>query len=437
MNPNKSQNKITLNPRRRVAIVASKRIPFVKSGTHYEGLALAELLTPALNALVRDLKLEGQRLGEVAVGALLKSPSERGLARDCVLGTPLDPHTPGLDLERACGSGLEAVIAVANKIALGQIESGIGAGVDTNSNLPLLFSKPLADVFKSFYKSGFSGSALRSLSKLRPADFAPTLPRVIEKRTGLSMGQHCELMAQEWQSSRQAQDQIAFRSHQNASKAYAEHFYDDLVLEFGGRKQDSILRADTTLEKLAKLKTAFEKSEKGTLTAGNSTALTDGAAAVFLASEDYASKHQLPILGYFVDARVWAVDFVKGHEGLLMAPTYAVAELLKMHSLSFDDFKHFEIHEAFAAQVDCTLKAWEDQKYCREKLGLSQALGKIPIEKTNVVGSSLALGHPFSATGARITGALAKLLKGHRGELGLISICTAGGMGVAAIIEGA
>lgn len=424
------------NSNNRVAIVASKRIPFAKSGTLYSDIPLVELITPVLNALVKDLKLEGKRLGEVAIGALLKSPSERGLARDAVLGTSLDPHTPALDLERACGSGLEAVIAVANKIALGQIECGIAGGVDTNSNLPLLFSKNLSQIVKSFYKNGLSPLSLSTLRSLKAKDFAPELPRVVEKRSGLSMGEHCELMAKEWKVSQSEQDQIAYESHTKAAAAYKAGFYDDLVLEFMGAKRDLILREDTSIEKLSKLKPAFDKSGSGTLTAGNSTALTDGAAAVFLASEDYARKNNLPILAYFVDARVWAVDFVGG-EGLLMAPTYSVAELFKAHQLAFHDFKYIEIHEAFAAQVLCTLKAWDDLDYCKSKLKLESTLGSLDRERINVMGSSLALGHPFSATGARITGTLAKLLESKPGERGLISICTAGGMGVAAILEGA
>lgn len=423
--------------RRRVAIVASKRIPFVKSGTFYNKVSLSELMTPVLNSLVSDLKLSGERLGEVAIGALLKSPSERGLARDCVLGTELDPHTPAFDLERACGTGLDAVIAIANKIALGQIESGIAGGVDTNSNLPLLFSEKLADVFKAFNADGLSVKAAKTLQKLKPKDFLPVLPRVVEKRTGLSMGEHCELMVKEWGISREAQDQLAYESHHKAAKAYEEKFFDTMLVEFKGLKRDSILRADTSMEKLAKLKPAFDKSDFGTLTAGNSTALTDGAAAVFLASEDYARRKGLPILAYFSDARAWGVDFVKAKEGLLMAPTYAVAELLQKHELKFGDFSFLEIHEAFAGQVLCTLKAWKDDKYCFDYLGLTQALGEVPRDKMNVVGSSLAFGHPFSATGARITGTLAQLLNAKPGELGLISICTAGGMGVAAILEGA
>ncbi|MEZ4816210.1 MAG: acetyl-CoA C-acetyltransferase [Bdellovibrionota bacterium] len=414
--------------RRRVAIVASKRIPFVKSGTYYNKITLSELLTPVFDSLVHTLNLSGKRLGEVVVGSLLKSPSERGLARDCVLGTTLDPHTPAFDLERACGSGLEAVTAVANKIALGQIECGMAGGVDTNSNLPLLFSDNLAQVFKNFYSKGLSAQSILDLKSLRPKDFLPELPRVVEKRTGLSMGEHCELMAKEWSVTRESQDELALESHKKAAEAYASGFYKDLVIEFKGLNRDSILREDTSLDKLLKLKTAFDKTETGTLTAGNSTALSDGAAAVFLASEEYAQKNNLPILAYFADVRAWGVDFVSGKEGLLMAPTYAVADLLKAHELSFSDFKFIEIHEAFAAQVLCTLKAWETDPF---------NLGPIDRSRLNTVGSSLALGHPFSATGARISGTLAKLLSHNPGELGLISICTAGGMGVAAILEGA
>lgn len=432
-----SKKKINVPDRRRVALVASKRIPFVKSGTHYNNIALVDLMTPVLQALISDLNLAGERLGEVAIGALLKSPSERGLARDCVLSTSLDPHTPAFDLERACGTGLEAVIAVANKIALGQIEAGIAGGVDTNSNLPLLFSQKLADVFKAFHSKGLSLDAVKEITQLKAKDFLPELPRVVEKRTGLSMGEHCELMAKEWDISQAEQDKLAYESHSKAAKAYKENFFSDLVIEFKGLQRDTIVREDTSLEKLSRLKAAFDKSGNGSLTAGNSTALTDGAAAVFLASEEYAEQKGLPILAYFVDARVWGVDFVQGKEGLLMAPTYAVADLLRKYELGFDDFKFIEIHEAFAAQVLCTLKAWENDKYCAEKLSLLKALGPIPREKMNVLGSSLALGHPFSATGARISGTLAKLLQKQSGELGLISICTAGGMGVAAIIEGA
>lgn len=432
-----SAKQLKIPERRRVAIVASKRIPFVKSGTHYNKVSLAELMSPVLNSLVSDLDLTGERLGEVAIGALLKSPSERGLARDCVLSTTLDPHTPAFDLERACGTGLEAVISVANKIALGQIECGIGGGVDTNSNLPLLFSEKLADAFKAFHSKGLSPASIKVLTHLKPKDFLPELPRVVEKRTGLSMGEHCELMAKEWDVGQAEQDQLAYESHKNAAQAYKNNFYDDLVVPFKGLSRDAILREDTSIEKLSRLKAAFDKTGNGTLTAGNSTALSDGAAAVFLASEEYAKQKDLPILAYFVDARAWGVDFVKSEEGLLMAPTYAVADLMRKHELQFSDFSFLEIHEAFAAQVLCTLKAWEDTKYCAEKLGLLQALGSVPRERMNTVGSSLALGHPFSATGARITGTLAKLLHSKKGELGLISICTAGGMGVAAIIEGA
>ncbi len=428
---------LKLPVRRRVAIVGSKRIPFVKSGTNYQGVPLRDLMSPVLHALVEDFQLSGRRLGEVAIGSLIKSPSERGLARECVLSTTLDPHTPALDLERACGTGLEAVIAVANKISLGQIDCGIGGGVDTNSNVPLLYSKELADVFKDFFKNGFSLKALKATSKLRPGSFVPDFPRVVERRTGLSMGEHTERMVKEWKVSRQDQDQLAADSHRNAALSYSEGFQKDLLVPFKGLERDGILRPDTTVEKLAKLKPAFDRGPEGTLTAGNSTALTDGAAAVFLASEDYAKKNNLPILAYFMDARVWAVDFVEGQEGLLMAPTYAVADLFEAHNLDFNDFTNIEVHEAFAAQVLCTLKAWEDDKYCQSKLKLKSPLGVLPRDIMNVKGSSLAFGHPFSATGARITGSLAKLLHQKPGELGLISICTAGGMGVAAILEGA
>jgi acetyl-CoA C-acetyltransferase len=374
-------------------------------------------------------------LGEVALGAVLKHSSDWNLGREAALSSGLSPLTPGITMQRACGTGLDTVVDVANKIALGQIDAGVGGGSDTTSDVPIVVGKRLrrrlldANMARSF------GQRLKAFKGFKFREFKPEFPGVGEPRTGKSMGEHCELMAKEWKIPREAQDQLAMESHRKAAAAYERGFYADLVAPFRGLERDNILRPDTSLEKLATLKPAFDKtSGQGTLTAGNSTPLTDGASVALLGSEEWAAARGLEVQAYLVDAQVAAVDFVHG-EGLLMAPAWAVATLLKRNGLTLQDFDFYEIHEAFAAQVLCTLKAWEDEEFCRTKLGADKALGSIDRSKLNVVGSSLALGHPFAATGARIVATAAKLLKEKgRGRV-LISICTAGGMGVAAIVE--
>jgi len=419
---------------RPVYIAGSARTPFVKSLTTYKEVTTQELMTAALQALVKKMGLAHQQLGDVGLGALINSSENWNLARECVLGTDLSPLTPAYTLQRACGTSLETVLQIALKISNYQIETGIGAGVDTNSDLPILFPRSFVRKLIHLRQAKNWNEKFKVLASFRLNDFKPTYPSVVEPRTKLSMGQHCEKMVQEWQITRAAQDALALKSHQNAILAYQSGFLDDLVDEFHGLKRDTIPREETSLEKLAKLKTAFETSDKGTLTAGNSSPLTDGAAAVFLTSEDAARQFHYPMLARFVDAAVSAVDFVQG-EGLLMAPTIAVSDLLKRHQLTLQDFDFYEIHEAFAGQVLCTLKAWESADYCKRILKRDAPLGAIDPMKLNVKGGSVALGHPFAATGARIVGTLAKLLHEKGSGRGLISICTAGGMGVAAILE--
>ena len=353
---------------------------------------------------------------------------------ECVLGTDLDPHTPGYTLQRACGTSLETTLQIALKISNYQMDQGIGGGVDTNSDLPMLLPKSFAAKLLNLKKAKTIADKMKILSYLRPADFKIVTPGVTEPRTGLSMGQHCEKMVQEWGITREEQDALSLKSHQNAVSAYQAGFFDDLIIEWQGIKRDGTVRADTSLEQLARLKPAFDFTGKGTLTAGNSSPLTDGAAAVFLTTEDYAQSRNLPLLARFVDAQVAAIDFVHT-EGLLMAPTIAVSKLIQRNNLTLQDFDFYEIHEAFAGQVLCTLKAWESAEYCKRKLKRDQPLGAIDRSKLNVKGSSLAIGHPFAATGARIVGSLAKMLHQKGSGRGLISICTAGGMGVAAILE--
>ena len=421
---------------RRVAILGGIRIPFCRNNTAYYDLGNLGLSTLVLGGLVEKFQLQGQTLGEVAMGAVLKHSSDFNLAREATLSSGLSPYTPGITITRACGTGLDALITVANKIALGQIEAGIGGGSDTTSDVPIAVNKKLRRRLLDLNRARSLGERIKAALKgFSFGEFKPEFPGVAEPRTGKSMGQSCEDMAKQWQIPREAQDQLAFESHRKAAAAYERGFYSDLVMPIRGLERDNILRPDTSLEKLATLKPAFDKrSGKGTLTAGNSTNLSDGASAALLSSEDWAKANGKEIQAYLVDAQVAAVDFVGG-DGLLMAPAWAVAQLLKRNNLKLQDFDFYEIHEAFAAQVLCTLKAWESEEFCKTKLGLDGALGAIDRSKLNVVGSSLALGHPFAATGARIVATAAKLLKEKGRGRALISICTAGGMGVAAIVE--
>lgn len=418
----------------RVCIVKGKRIPFMRSSTKYMGIPLAELMRPAMDALVKELHLEGKELGEVIVGAVNKHAYDFALAREVVMNSTLSPHTPATDIQKACGTSLEAAIMLANKIALGQIECGIAGGIDTNSDVPIEFKKSFSDRLLRLAAAKTTMQKLMTLKGFSPSELLPKLPAIKEARTGKSMGESCEDMAKNWKITRQRQDELAFSSQQKAAQAYDDGWHDDLVVEFKGLKKDGTIR-DTTIEKLSSLKPAFDrKSGKGTLTAGNSTALTDGASCAFLCSEDYATKNGLEVMAYLTFAQSAAVDYIKD-EGLLMAPAYAVPKLLKQAGITLQDFDFYEIHEAFAAQVLCTLDAWKSEEFCQTKLGLDAPLGEIDMSKLNIKGGSLALGHPFAATGTRILTGLAKLLHEKGQGRGLISICTAGGMGVTAIIE--
>lgn len=419
---------------RKVAIVGGLRTPFVKSSTAYARVTNQELMTPVLQALVNKYHLEGKILGDVALGGVMNHSSDWNLAREVVLGSGLHPDTPAYNVQRACGTSLETTNHLAMKIAMGQMDVGIAAGVDTNSDLPIEFQREFSWKLLDARKAGTPLEKIMSLAKIHPGDLKPAFPAVREPRTGKSMGEHCELMVQEWKISQREQDELALVSHKNAAMAYEQGFYKDLLLEFKGVQKDTFVRPDTSIEKLTKLKPAFDFSGKGTITAGNASPLTDGAAAVLLASDEYAKANNLPVLAHFVDCQAAAVDYVHG-EGLLMAPTIAVSQLLDRNGLKLQDFDFYEIHEAFAGQVLCTLKAWEDPEYCKKRLGKNAPLGSIDRSKMNIKGGSVALGHPFGATGARIVATLAKMISEKGSGRGLISICTAGGMGVAAIIE--
>jgi acetyl-CoA C-acetyltransferase len=427
---------ITMTAIRKVAIIGGSRIPFVRSNTSYSHSSNMDMLSATLQGLVKRFNLAEERLGEVAAGAVMKHSRDFNLAREATLNSGLSLQTPAYDVQQACGTGLEAAILVGNKIALGQIESGIAAGTDTASDAPVAVNEKYRHMLLNLNRAKTLGQRLTALASIRPSFMAPLLPANAEPRTGLSMGQHCELMVKQWDISREEQDQLTFNSHQNLLAAYQRGFFEDLVMPFNNVKRDGIMR-DTPLEKLAKLKPAYDR-ENGTLTAANSTTLTDGAAAVLLGSEEWAQKHNLPIQAYLTHSEVAAVDFYsqgEQSEGLLMAPAYAVPRLLKRAGIGLQDFDFYEIHEAFAAQALCTMKAWEDTAFCTEKLGLDAPLGSIDRAKINVNGSSVATGHPFAATGPRIIATLAKLLEQKGGGRGLISICAAGGQGVTAIIE--
>ncbi|HEV2230278.1 MAG TPA: acetyl-CoA C-acetyltransferase [Steroidobacteraceae bacterium] len=419
---------------RRVAIVGGVRIPFARSYTVYATASNQDMLTAAFRAVVERFKLQGERLGDVAAGAVIKHSKDYNLTRECVLSVGLDPQTPGLDLQRACGTSLEAAIAIGNKIALGQIDAGLAGGTDSISDAPIVYPRSYQQLLLASYRGRSAWERAKPFFGLRPKHFRPVLPAVVEPRTGLSMGQSCELMAKRWRITRAEQDQLAYDSHVKAAAAWREGFYDDLVVPFAGLRTDGNVRADTSVEKLSKLRPSF--ASDGTLTAGNSTPLTDGASAVLLATPEWAAKRNLPVQAYLAYGKVWAVDYVSGKEGLLMAPAYAVPAMLRDANLKLQDFDYYEIHEAFAAQVLCTLKAWETPEYCRDVLGLPAPLGSIDRARLNVKGGSVALGHPFAATGTRILPTLAKLLAGNpSARRGLMSVCTAGGMGVTAIVE--
>ena len=421
---------------RNVAIVGGSRIPFVRSNTTYSHASNMDMLTAALQGLVQRFDLDGERLGEVVAGAVMKHSRDFNLAREATLDSGLSLQTPAYDIQQACGTGLEAAILVANKIALGQIDSGIAGGTDTASDAPIALNEKYRHMILSLNRAKTLGQRLKLFASIRPSFMIPLLPANAEPRTGLSMGQHCELMVKQWGISREDQDQLTFNSHQNLIAAYDRGFFADLVRPFCGVERDGIMR-NTPLEKLAALKPAYDR-ENGTLTAANSTTLTDGAAAVLLASEDWAKERNLPIQAYLTHSEVAAVDFYsqgEKSEGLLMAPAYAVPRLLARAGLMLQDFDFYEIHEAFAAQALCTMKAWEDPDFCKNKLGLDNPLGSIDRTKLNVNGSSVATGHPFAATGPRIIATLAKLLEQKGSGRGLISICAAGGQGVTAIIE--
>lgn len=421
----------TLKP---VVIVGGLRIPFCRSNSAYANLSNKKMLSVVLNGMVDKYGLEGESIGEVNAGAVITHSRDWNLAREVVLSTKLSPSTPAVTMQQACGTSLQAAMMAAAKIASGQIDSAIAAGSDTVSDVPIVFNNKFSKRLVSLGKARDLKSKLKIFKGFGPRELAPVPPSVNEPRTLMSMGQHCELMAKTWGITRHDQDALALRSHKNASAAYESGFYEDLLIPCEGVVRDNNMRSDSSMESLGKLRTAYDKSDAGTLTAGNSTPLTDGASGVLLCTEEWAKERGLPIQAYLTHSATAAVDFVGG-AGLLMAPTVAVSDMLKRASMTLQDFDIFEIHEAFAAQVLCTLKAWEDDEYCRNELGRDNAMGAIDRDKMNLVGSSLAVGHPFAATGARIVSTLAKQLADNGGGKGLISICTAGGMGVSAILE--
>ena len=425
-----------MNPStRRVAVLGGNRIPFARSNSAYADVSNQEMLTAAIDGLAERFGLQGERLGEVVAGAVLKHARDFNLTREAVLGSKLAPETPAVDIQQACGTGLQAAISVANKIALGTIESGVAGGTDTTSDAPVAISDKLRKKLMKVNAARDTAGRVKALGAIRPGDIGLEIPQNGEPRTRLSMGEHAALTALEWEITREAQDELAALSHQHLAAAYERGFLDDQVTPFRGLERDNNLRPDSSVEKLAKLKPVFGKGEAATMTAGNSTPLTDGASVVLLSSDEWAEEHGLQPLAYLADHETAAVDYVHGNEGLLMAPAYAVPRMLARNGLTLQDFDFYEIHEAFASQVLATLKAWEDPIFCKERLGLDAPLGSIDRDRLNVNGSSLAAGHPFAATGGRILNNAAKLLAEKGSGRALISICAAGGQGVVAILE--
>ena len=419
---------------KKVAILGGIRIPFCRAHTNYKKLSNQDMMTATLKVLVNNFSIHNEQLGEVTLGAVIKHSSDFNLARECVIGSGLSLNTPGLDMQRACGTSLEATIHIANKIALGQIKSGIAGGTDSISDTPIVFS----DNYREILLSSFQGKSM--VDKIKPwlsfrlKYLKPKLPDVVEPRTGLSMGESCEIMVKTYNVTREAQDALAFESHNKTAKAYDEGFYKDLITPYKNIMEDNNIRRNTSITKLGSLRPVFDKKNTGTMTAGNSTPLTDGAASILLSSEEWAREKNIPIKAYLTHCKVAAVDFIN-KEGLLMAPVYAVSEMLNEAGLKLQDFDFYEIHEAFAAQTIATLNAWESEDFCKKKLGRNKAMGAIDMSKVNTKGGSIAIGHPFAATGARIVATMAKLLEKKGSGRGLISICTAGGMGISAIME--
>ncbi|NLG56061.1 MAG: acetyl-CoA C-acetyltransferase [Rhodococcus sp.] len=421
---------------RPVAIVGGNRIPFARSDRRYAQASNQDMFTSTIDGLVSRFNLQGEQLGMVAGGAVLKHSRDFNLVRECVLGSSLSPYTPGYDIQQACGTGLQAISTVADAIATGKIDSGIGGGVDTTSDAPIGVSNELRELLLKVNRAKSTGDRIKLFGNLRPSMIGLEIPRNGEPRTGLSMGDHAAITAKEFGVKREDQDALAAASHKNMAAAYDRGFFDDLITPFLGLTRDDNLRPDSSVEKLSKLKPVFgTKLGDATMTAGNSTPLTDGASAVLLSTDEWAAQRNLPVLAHLVDVETAAVDYVHGPDGLLMAPTYAIPRLLQRNGLTLQDFDYYEIHEAFASVVLATLAAFEDDTYCKERLGLDGALGSIDRSKLNVNGSSLAAGHPFAATGGRIVASLAKMLAEKGSGRGLISICAAGGQGVTAIIE--
>ena len=421
---------------RPIAVLGGTRTPFCRAHTYLRDASNLEMMSASLATTVSRFGLKGEQIGEVALGAVIKHSRDWNLAREATLNSGLAPETPAMDLQRACGTSLSAAVLLGTKIATGQIDAAIAGGTDSISDVPIVFRDSFRRLLLASNRGRTPLEKIKPWLGLRPRHFVPSFPGVVEPRTGLSMGQSMEITAKTWGISRDDQDALALASHQNAEQAYRDGFYDDLVIEFRGVTKDNNIRPDTSLEKLAKLKPAFDRSSAGTMTAGNSTPLTDGASSVLLASEDWAQDRGLAVQAYITHAEESAVDFVFD-EGLLMAPVYAVSRLLDKANLSLQDFDFYEIHEAFAAQTLATLAAWESESFCREKLGRDEPLGSIDRSRLNVRGGSVAIGHPFAATGTRLVASLAKQLSDNGGGKGLLSVCTAGGMGVTAILEAA
>ena len=421
-----------IDPAKRVWLVPGVRTPIARVDAGLRSLDAVALSVPVAKAMGAQLAA-GTRPDLMVWGTVASNLGWSNIAREVLLDAGLDPSTPAFSTVLACSTSMVAAFEAAGMLG-GTSELALAGGVESMSRIQIALSQGLSDWLRRLTQARTVGERIDRFLAVRAADVKLHVPGVKNRATGRSMGEHCEEMAKAWKIAREAQDRLAFASHERAVKAMAAGFFDDLVIPAGEASRDGIPRADTTVEKLAKLKPAFDR-EAGTITAGNASPLTDGAAALWVATESGLSR--LPAgrpRARLVDWEIAAVDIF--HEGLLMAPAYAIPRLLARHGLSLADIDLWEVHEAFAAQVLCNVAALEDEAFVREKAGVSAALGRFPWERFNPNGGSVAIGHPFGATGARILSqAVKELCAMGPGKRAVVSICADGGLGTVALLE--
>ncbi|MFQ6023958.1 MAG: acetyl-CoA C-acyltransferase [Acidiferrobacterales bacterium] len=409
----------------RVAVIGGARTPFAKAGTVFKKYSALQLGVHAVNGLLEKQDLDPQSVDELVYGIVIADPRLPHFAREVNFSSRLPPSVRALTVTDNCITGTSAITAIYDSIVAGRAEVGIAGGVESMSNTALIFNESASRIFLEAAAAKSFGGRLTQFLKLRPWHFKPRAPAIAEPSTGLSMGEHTELMVKEWRVSREEQDEFAYRSHMKAHAATEDGRLKAEIHPLDGIDHDPLIRSDTTVEKLAKLPPAFDRSPSGTITAGNSSPLTDGAASVLLMSEERARQDGRQPLAFIKAFQYVGID---PKDGLLMGPGIAVPRLLRKAGLTLAEIDIIEMHEAFAGQIACNLRAWEQ--------GWKEpAIGKVDPEKVNPLGSSIAVGHPFAATGARIVTTLANEMKRRDARYALISICGAGATASAMILE--